>query len=90
MLLVKMEKPLYPVAKEGNHKVVELLLSREDIEVNPMGMDGDTPLNNAAYEGYHMVVVEILLKRGEVFVNKAVWIVILRFTLQPRRGMKKW
>ena len=60
MLLVKMEKPLYPVAKEGNHKVVELLLSREDIEVNPMGMDGDTPLNNAAYEGYHMVVVEIL------------------------------
>ena len=50
--------------------MVELLLSREDIEVNPMGMDGDTPLNNAAYEGYHMVV-EILLKRGEVLVNKA-------------------
>ena len=57
-------------AKEGYDKVVELLLHREDIEVNAADENKRTPLYNAAEMGHHEVV-GLLLKREEIKVNQA-------------------
>ena len=53
----------------GLERLVELLLQRNDIQVNKANMDGQTPIHLAALRGYHNVV-EILLKRMDTAVNQ--------------------
>ncbi|KAL7942864.1 ankyrin repeat-containing domain protein [Trichoderma barbatum] len=55
-------------AERGHEAVVELLLARNDIEVDLKDMDGRTPLSWAAEKG-HGVVVDMLLARNDVLAD---------------------
>ena len=55
-------------AGEGHALPLELLLGRDDVDVNHKNSRGDTPLSLAAEEG-HEVVVKLLLNRDDVDVN---------------------
>ena len=59
------------MAKEGYDKVVELLLHRDDIEVNAADENKRTPLYIAAEMGHHEVV-GLLLKREEISVFHSI------------------
>ena len=52
-------------AEKGHAILVELLLGRDDIDVNHKDFRGGTPLSSAAREG-HYVVVKLLLNREDV------------------------
>ena len=62
--------PLYYAAKEGHHKVAELLLSQVGIQVNISNHSGVTPLLAAACNG-HERVVELLLGHEDIQVKRA-------------------
>lgn len=51
--------------------MVELLLSKDDIQVNLAYNDGATPLLIAAHEGHHRVV-DLLLNTNDIKVNQAM------------------
>ena len=60
-------------AGEGHVKIVEMLLKKEDIELNVQDYDyGDTALLVAASMGHHHVV-RMLLKEENIEVNLANW-----------------
>ena len=59
------QTPLLIAAREGHAILLELLLGRNDVDVNHKDFRGDTPLSSAAREG-HEVVVKLLLNREDV------------------------
>src|ERR1700722_4826478 len=59
------KSPLSIAAERGHEAVVELLLARDDVDVNS---DGGTPLSLAAEKG-HDAVVKLLLARDDIDVN---------------------
>ena len=62
------QTPLSIAAGKGHGILVELLLGRDDVDVNHIDSRGDTPLCSAARWG-HEVVVKLLLNREDVDVN---------------------
>ena len=61
--------PLIAAALKGHVDTVEVLLQREDVDVNVACKDGATPLLLAAQNG-HGKTVEALLKKDGIDVNK--------------------
>jgi hypothetical protein len=59
--------PLFWAAQNGQTGVVELLLTRSDVEINSHNKYGCTPLSLAAL-GSHENVMELLLTRADVYV----------------------
>ena len=57
-------------AKHGHHKVVEILLQKEGIQINLTNRMGATPLLIAT-ESSHNKIVELLLRQGAILVNQA-------------------
>ena len=53
---------------EGNRRVVECILEREDVEINTIGKDGVTALGLACLQG-DLAIVEMLLARQEIDIN---------------------
>ena len=60
--------PLSWAAENGHEGVVQLLLARDDVEINTRSNNGQTPLSFAAGNG-HKDVVKFLLARDKVDVN---------------------
>lgn len=60
--------PLLAAVEKGLYRVVELLLTRKDIDVNLPNADGVTPLFIAAKKGYHEIV-KLLLKIDNINVD---------------------
>ena len=65
---------------EGNRRVVESILEREDVEVNTVGKDGVTALGLACLQG-DMAIVEMLLGRPEIDINTSTEDGITPFTV---------
>ena len=62
------ETPLGAAAYMGKTRIVELLIEREDVDVNLPGKRGDSPLISAVRQG-HSATVGLLLTREDVDVN---------------------
>ena len=60
--------PLSIAASRGRHKIVELLIEREDMDVNMPDSIDMSPLSSATLGG-HSAVVEMLLTRRDIDVN---------------------
>jgi ankyrin repeat protein len=60
---MKLNAPLASAAFRGRVRMVRLLLSQPNIEVDKIDVDGQTPLISAAQMG-HARVVELLLEAG--------------------------
>ena len=60
--------PLSWAAARGHEAVVQLLIERNDVDVNAKANDGRTPLSWAARNG-HGAVVRLLIERNDVDVN---------------------
>ena len=56
---------------KGHLKVVQVLLTREEIQINQADNDGATPLYMACQEG-HSKVVQLLLTIKEIQINQAL------------------
>ena len=66
------DSPLTIAASNGHHTVVNLLLSRGDIQVNQANKHGVTSLLLASYTcNGHVDVVELLLGKEDILVSKA-------------------
>ena len=65
---------------EGNRRVVESILQREDVEVNTVGKDGVTAFGLACLQG-DMAIVEMLLGRPEIDINTSTEDGITPFTV---------
>ena len=63
-----LQTPLYIAASRGHEAVVEMLLHRDDVDVNSRDEYSDTALSIAAERG-HEAVVKMLLDRNGVDVN---------------------
>ena len=59
---------LVEAARAGHAEVVEMLLVREDCDVNTQDRDGDTPLSHACCCG-HYAVVKTLLSVPDLDIN---------------------
>ncbi|CAG2111544.1 unnamed protein product [Medioppia subpectinata] len=55
------QTPLHRSASKGNQKIVELLLSRSDIQLNPQDVVGNTPLHLSCEEE-RTEVAKVLIK----------------------------
>ena len=62
------ETPLSIAARQGQKKIVELLLKRNDVETDPKDIRNRTPLSWAAEKGFE-TVVKLLLERNDVKTN---------------------
>jgi hypothetical protein len=66
--IVEGDTPLYIACENNRIKIVELLLSHQEIDVNK-DFDNKTPLYIACDQG-HIEIVQLLLARPEIDVNK--------------------
>jgi ankyrin repeat protein len=48
-------------AEKGHSEIVEMLLTRHDVDVNTQDLDGQTPLGWAVFNGHATVVADLLL-----------------------------
>ena len=55
--------PLHAACYQGNHPVVQLLLRQSGIELDPVDIDGRTPLMWAVERG-HEGIIGLLLEKG--------------------------
>jgi ankyrin repeat protein len=62
--------PLFMAAQNGHLKIVQTLLTKEDIDVNKPKKDGCTPLFIAAQNGHLKIVQTLLTIRDDIDVNK--------------------
>ena len=62
------QKALFVACRNGHEKIVKLLLSKNDVDMNSRDVDGQTALFEACREG-HEAVVELLLSRNDVAVD---------------------
>ena len=60
--------PLSWAAENGHEAVVQLLVERDDVDINAMSGSGQTPLTLAAGNG-HEAVVRLLVERDDIDIN---------------------
>ena len=58
----------HPAAGRGHEAIVQLLIDRDDVDIDAKDKFGMTPLSQAAQRG-HEAIVRLLIARGDVDIN---------------------